>query len=145
MASAVLFIRLASLGLVPLFAFGQSGQETSVKTTVCELARHPENFDGKLVAVRAMVDSGVEDLPSGLVDDTCGAHMKFVTPDDAHFAELLKSKGYRKLVKEVKKSPYVEAAVTGIFKRFGTELKPDNRFALMSVEEVTVRKPPRVP
>jgi hypothetical protein len=91
-----------------------------------------------------MVDTGVEDLPAGVADDSCGGELKFFTPDDAHFAKLLKSKGYRKLVKDVKKNPVVQATVAGLFKRFGTGEKPDNRLALESVEDVVVIPQPRV-
>jgi hypothetical protein len=90
------------------------------------------------------VETGVQDLPAGAADDSCGGELKFFTPDDAHFARLLKSKGYRKLVKDVKKNPVVEATVTGLFKRFGTGQKPDNRLALESVEDVLVHPQPRV-
>lgn len=67
--------------------------------------------------------------------------MKFYAPNDAQFARLLKSKGYRKLVKD---NPVVEAAVTELFKRFGTDQKPDNRLALDSVEDVLVHPQPHV-
>jgi len=127
-----------------MFAFGQTGAGDAVKTTVCEIAKHPDAFDGKVVQVRALVETGVQDLPAGAADDSCGGELKFFTPDDAHFARLLKSKGYRKLVKDVKKNPVVEATVTGLFKRFGTGQKPDNRLALESVEDVLVHPQPRV-
>jgi hypothetical protein len=127
-----------------IFAFGQAGDTSVLKTTVCEIAAHPDTFDGKRVQLRAMVDTGVEDLPAGVADDSCGGELKFFTPDDAHFAKLLKSKGYRKLVKDVKKNPVVQATVAGLFKRFGTGEKPDNRLALESVEDVVVIPQPRV-
>ena len=130
--------------LPPIFAFGQAKAGDPAKTTVCEIARHPDTFDEKQVQVRATVETGVEDLPAGVTDESCGAELKFFTPDDPQFARLLKSKGYRKLVKDVKKNPVVEATVTGLFKRFGTGQKPDNRLALESVEDVVVRPQPRV-
>jgi hypothetical protein len=79
-----------------------------------------------------------------VADESCGGELKFFTPDDRHFALLLKSKGYRKLVKDVKKNPVVEATVTGLFKRFGSDQKPDNRLALESVDDVFVHPQPRV-
>ena len=131
-------------GLPPIFAFGQAKDSGLVKTTVCDIARHPDGFDGKVVRLRALVETGVQDLPSGVADDSCGGELKFYAPDDQHFALLLKSKGYRKLVKDVKKNPVVEATVTGVFKHFGTGQKPDNRLALDSVEDVLVHPQPRV-
>ena len=87
-----------------LFAFGQADDTGVVNTVVCEIAAHPDRFDGKRVQVRAIVDTGVDDLPAGMADDTCHGELKFFMPDDAHFAKLLKSKGYRKLVKDAKKN-----------------------------------------
>ena len=123
MAAAVSLALILCFSLPPIFAFGQAKAGDPAKTTVCEIARHPETFDGKQVQVR---------------------ELKFFTPDDPQFARLLKSKGYRKLVKDVKKNPVVEATVTGLFKRFGTGQKPDNGLALESVEDVVVRPQPRV-
>ena len=129
--------------LVPiLLALAQATPADPVKTTVCEITRHPDTFDGKLVQVRAAVETGVEDLPAGAADESCGGELKFFAPDDTQFARLLKSKGYRKLVKDVKKNPVVEATVTGLFKRFGTDQKPDNRLALESVQDVVVHPLP---
>ena len=135
---------LLCLGLPPVLAFGQAKAGEPVKTTVCEVARHPETFDGKLVQVRALVETGVQDLPAGVADDRCGGELKFYTPDDQHLVRLGKSKGFQKLIKDVKKNPVVEATVTGLFKRFGTDQKPDNRLALESVEDVLVIPQPHV-
>ena len=65
-------------------------------------------------------------------------------PDDQQLVRLGKSKGFQKLIKEVKRNPVVEATVTGLFKRFGTAQQPDNRLALESVGEVVVIPQPRV-
>ena len=131
-------------GLTRILSFEQTKAGEAVKTTVCEIARHPETFDGKLVQVRALVETGVQDLPAGVVDDSCGGELKFYTPDDQHLVLLGKSKGFQKLIKDVKKNPVVEATVTGLFKRFGTGQHPDNRLALESVGEVVVIPQPRV-
>jgi hypothetical protein len=144
MPAAVPLVVLLCLGLPPVLAFGQAKAGEPVKTTVCEVARHPETFDGKLVQVRALVETGVQDLPAGVADDRCGGELKFYTPDDQHLVRLGKSKGFQKLIKDVKKNPVVEATVTGLFKRFGTDQKPDNRLALESVEDVLVHPQPHV-
>jgi len=142
--AAISLAAILGLGLPPIFAFEQPKAGEAVKTTVCEIARHPETFDGKLVQVRALVETGVQDLPAGVADDNCGGELKFYTPDDQHLVRLAKSKGFQKLVKDVKKNPVVEATVTGWFKRFGTGEKPDNRLALESVGDVAVIPQPRV-
>jgi len=144
MPAAVPLVVLLCLGLPPVLAFGQAKAGEPVKTTVCEVARHPETFDGELVQVRALVETGVQDLPAGVADDSCGGELKFYTPDDQHLVRLGKSKGFQKLIKDVKKNPVVEATVTGLFKRFGTDQKPDNRLALESVEDVLVHPQPHV-
>lgn len=144
MIRTVSSVVILCLGLTRVLLFAQAEPAAPVKTSVCEIAAHSEAFDGKLVQVRATVDTGVEDLPSGVADESCGGELKFFTPDDRHFALLLKSKGYRKLVKDVKKNPVVEATVTGLFKRFGSDQKPDNRLALESVDDVFVHPQPRV-
>lgn len=145
MPAAVSLVLILCLGLPAALAFGPAQTGGPAKTTVCEIARHPDTFDGKLVQVRATMETGVQDLPAGAVDESCGGELKFFTPDDGHFARLLKSKGYRKLVDGVKKNPVVQATVTGLFKRFGTDQKPDNRLALQLVENVVVIPQPRVP
>jgi hypothetical protein len=78
-----------------------------------------------------------------MADESCGAELKLFTPDDPHLARLVKSKGFRKLIKEVKKNPVVEATVTGLFRRAAGEQKPNAGLALESVEDVVVFPQPR--
>ena len=144
MSAAVPVVALISPVLAANFAFAQDKAGEAVKTTVCEIAKHPEMFDGKLVEVRGRVDTGVQDLPASVADDKCGGELKFYTPDDHQLVRLAKSKGFQKLVKDVKKNPVVEATVSGWFKRFGSEDKPDNRLALESVADVVAIPQPRV-
>lgn len=136
------------LALSPVCVRAQPKLGEAAKTTVCEIVKHPETFDGKLVQVRATVDTGVQDLPSGVIDDSCGGDLKFYTPDDRHLVLLGKSKGFQRLVKELKKHPVVEATVIGLFKREvpgpGPDKKPVPGLALESVEDVTVIPQPRV-
>lgn len=135
-------------GLAPGFAFGQSKSAAPVKTTLCEIAKHPESFDGKRVQVRAIVETGVQDLPAGVGDESCGAELKFYTPDDPQFVKLAKSKGFQKLIKEVKKNPVVQATVTGLFKSSVPVAAPDQKpapgLALESVEDVMAIPQPHV-
>jgi len=123
----------------------QAAVEEPLKAALCDIVKNPDRFDGKLVQVRALVDSGVYDLPAGLGDESCGAEVKFFTPDDPRFAKLVKSKGFRKMTKEVKKNPVVEVTVTGWFKRTGSAEKPAYGLALESVEDVVVKPQPRKP
>ncbi|HUE01274.1 MAG TPA: hypothetical protein VMR62_16990 [Bryobacteraceae bacterium] len=139
---------ILSLGLAPVFALAETPADEPIKTTLCEITRYPETFDGKVVEVRAFVDSGVMELPSGVSDDSCGADLKFFTPDDLHFRRMAKSKGFRKLVKDVKRNPVVEATVTGLFKRSipgqGPGQKPQAGLALEAVDDVVVHPRPKV-
>lgn len=129
-------------------AFAETQAGEPIKTTVCEIAKHPETYDGKVVEVRALVDSGVEDLPAGVSDDSCGAALKFFTPDDLHFRGLVKSKAFQKLIKDVKKNPVVEATVTGLFRRSiphqGPDDKPQPGLALEGVTDIVVHPQPHV-
>lgn len=114
-----------------------------VKTALCEIFKNPEKFDGKKIQVHASVDSGVLDMPAGLSDDSCGAELKFYMPVDPDFGKLVKSKGFQKLLKDVKKNPAVEATVTGIFKRSVPGEKGAG-LSLEAVEDVVVHPQPRV-
>jgi hypothetical protein len=136
-ASAVLLLCLI---LPQARALAQAPNGPPLKATLCEIVKQPETFDGKLVEIRALVDSGVDDLPAGLGDESCGASVKFYTPDDQRFARLVKSSGFRKMTKEVKKNPVVLATVTGWFERTGTAEKPAYGLALESVGDVVVVK-----
>ncbi len=133
-------------GLWPLLAlcrWGEAETAEPVKTTLCEIARRPESFVGKAIEVRALVEAGREDLPEGVADDHCGAELKFLTPDDEHFARLLKSKAFRKLTKDVKRNPFVEATVTGTVRRLGTDAKAELGLAVESVANVVVKPLPK--
>ena len=149
MAVRVRWFWILSLSWPGILLFAETKAGEPVKTTLCELARHPEAFDGKVVELRALVDSGVLDLPAGVSDDSCGASLKFFTPDDARFRRLAKSKAFRKLVKDVKNNPVVEATVTGLFKRAVPDQPPNQApqpgLSLELVEDVVVHPLPRVP
>jgi hypothetical protein len=116
-------------------------REEPLKTTLCEIFTHPQNFKGKLVEVRAAVESGVDDLPAALTDDTCGAELKFLTPDEQHFARLIKDKQFQKLIKDVKKSPFVIATITGRIVDAGTREKPESGLAIESVQDIVMKTP----
>lgn len=134
---------VAAVSLALLFLSQANGGEP-VQTTVCEVFKQPEIFDGKLVQVRAIVESGVDDLPAGMADDSCGADLKFFMPEDPDFGRLLKSNAFRKLIKAVKNNPVVEATVTGRFKRAAADPKSDAGLALVSVDHISTRPQPRV-
>jgi len=113
------------------------------KAAVCEIVKNPQAFDGKLLEVHAVVESGIEDLPAGLTDDSCAAELKFFMPDDARFARLVKSKEFRKLTKELLRNPIVEATVIGWFKVLGTSQKPVPALALEEVRDIVVKPLPK--
>jgi hypothetical protein len=143
MYSAVLSILALLFALRPTFAF-ETADSVAVKTTLCEIVKHPETFDGKTVQVHALVESGLQDLPAAVSDQSCGAELKFYMPDDAHLAHLVKSKGFQKLIKDVKRNPVVEATVTGLFKRSLPSQNNEPGLALESVSDIVVRPQPHV-
>jgi len=114
--------------------FAQEGTKP-LETTLCQVVKQPDSFRGKLIEVRAMVDSGVQDLPVGVSDESCSAELKFLTPDEAHLARLLKSGEFRKLTKRLAKKPLVEATVTGLF----VQEKNGPGLVLESVKDVVVK------
>ena len=111
-----------------------------IPTTLCDILRQPQQFKGKLVSLRAVIEPGVEDLPEGAADQHCHAELKFFTPDDTHLSKLLKSKEFQKLVRALKKSPRVEATISGVFQ---VTDKPENRLAIESVSRVTAQPRPK--
>jgi hypothetical protein len=119
-------------------AFAQTATDSPVKTTLCEIVKRPEYFNGKVVQFRATVESGVMDLPSGVADESCSAELPFFAPDDQHLAALLKNKKFRKLQKDLAKTPLVQATVTGRFEHLPAK-KPDSLLVLESVGEVVAK------
>jgi hypothetical protein len=59
--------------LVSGLSFGQSTLDEPIKTTLCELLKEPERFNGKMVQFRAVVFYGFE--ASLLRDDSCSAEV----------------------------------------------------------------------
>jgi hypothetical protein len=131
-----------------LLCAGAPAADGPVKATVCEIAKRPEAFDGKMVRVRAVVDTGLQDLPSGMIDESCGGQLKFYAPGDQDLVRLGRSKGFKKLVKDTKKNPVVEATVTGLFKSAipgqTADQKPEPGLAVETVEDVVVIPQPHV-
>ena len=68
------------LSIRPLVA-QQLGRTTN--TTVCDIASHPERFDGKIVRVKARIESGIEVF--GIVDPLgkCKELFLLAYPDEA--------------------------------------------------------------
>jgi len=140
MAAVISWVVLIGCGLLPAYAAAQGDTTAPVEAAICELAQHPERFADKRIEVRGTVESGVADLPAGLMSESCGAEVKFFMPDDERMARLVKSRGFRKLVKEVKRHPVVEATVSGLFRVTGTHEKPTLELSLEAVESVAVKR-----
>ncbi|MFN7994909.1 MAG: hypothetical protein U0Q18_14985 [Bryobacteraceae bacterium] len=123
----------------------QTTDQEPIQRPLCQIIREPDNYNGKLVQFRASIESGQEDLPSGVADDSCAADVPFFSPDDKQLDRLLKDKEFRKLLKEVKRNPFVDATVTGWFLS-GASAKPrpgqrpGPKLILESVSNVKVRK-----
>ncbi len=138
-------VKLACLCLcLAAGVFAQSKTGAPVKTTLCDMVKHPQDFNGKLVQFRATIESGVMDLPSGVADESCSAELPFFTPDDQHLAALLKNKEFHKLQKDLQKTPLVQATITGRWFEHLPANKPEYRLVLDSVGEVLAKrvKPP---
>lgn len=57
------------LAAIPGAAFGQTNSDGPMKATVCELAKEPSRYKGKIVTVRGRVLIGFEDFE--LSTDSC--------------------------------------------------------------------------
>jgi hypothetical protein len=66
-------VALAILGFVPPQPFGQAASDGPVNTTLCNLMRTPELFDGKKVQVRGVVRGGFETVT--ISDESCAAYV----------------------------------------------------------------------
>jgi hypothetical protein len=64
---------LAILGFVPARAFEQAASDGLVNTTLCNLVRRPELFDGKKVRARGVVRGGFETVT--ISDESCAAYV----------------------------------------------------------------------
>lgn len=120
-------------------AVAQTKTDGPVKTTLCEIVKRPADFNGKAVQFRATIESGVMDLPSGASDESCSAELPFFTPDDQHLAALFKNKEFRKLQKDLEKTPMVQATITGMFEHMPAK-KPEFRLVLEAVGEVAAKR-----
>jgi hypothetical protein len=69
--------------VLPALMFSQVRTPEPIKTTVCELLKSPETFNGQMVQVRATVASSFE--WGGLVDKRCDGHL---LSDDDGFSAL---------------------------------------------------------
>ena len=77
-------------------------QQPPARSTLCELVSSTENFHGKLVQIRAIVQTGFQ--TSLLRDDACSAFIWFAGADDAQADPALKkSREYQKMVQSLNK------------------------------------------
>jgi hypothetical protein len=108
-ASILLFFVIPlgfSLSILPLEA--QDGRRT-LNTTVCDIASHQERFDGKIVRVRAQINSGIEVFGLSDPDRKCKNIFWLTYPDLAHTSQ-----------------PQVGSAI----KHIPVELRKDQQFVL---------------
>ena len=73
----------AFLALLPCVAFGQGNADEPIKTTLCQLVKTPDQFNGKMVQVRGVVLSSLE--YGELKDGSCSAYL---FPHDDGFPAL---------------------------------------------------------
>lgn len=71
--SALVVVGIMIVAVLSDMAFGQVKSDEPIKTTLCELLKTPEKFNGKMVEVRATVKSGFE--WGGLTDASCSANL----------------------------------------------------------------------
>jgi hypothetical protein len=74
MSPAIRAVFLFTLAVLPIPTFGQAKPNSPVQTTVCDLVKTPEPFDGKIVQFRAEYISNLQ--RASFVDDRCGAEIE---------------------------------------------------------------------
>jgi len=120
---------------------GATGQDTVIMTTLCEVTKQPERFDGRSIQLRAAIRPGVEDSPTVLFDASCSAVVAVVLPQKAPSQHV---KEYRKLCRSMKKEQAVTATVIGRFARtivhFGNGATLGSQLDLETVSEVAAMR-----
>ncbi len=109
---------------------------TPIKTTVCELARQPANFNGQVVEVRATIAASEE--ASVLTDSTCSATILLTVADGITRSS---EKQVHELTTKLKKRPTVTATITGRFehaasRQFGHNVAFDSRLLMQSAAQI---------
>lgn len=80
------FIAVVLLGVLPGVVSAQAHADDPIQTTLCELVRSPERFDGKMVQFVATIGIGFE--ASLLVDDSCSARIWLSVGEPPAFGKL---------------------------------------------------------
>jgi hypothetical protein len=112
--------------LHPAAVFGQAASGAPIKTTLCEIVKNPNLFDGKIVTLRTYIASG-PDVPPGLYDRRCPPN-NLLRIDEHLRGPVEASSGYRELQKNLRPETPIEATVTGMF--IHKNVRPDiNTFA----------------
>lgn len=136
MQNARLSIAFAFLPL----AVAQRPLGAPVRTTVCELVREPNHYNGKLVEIHARIARNEE--ATAIVDDNCSALILFVVGDPKIADKPGSGPAFRKLMRLLKTSPGVTALVAGKFEHspagrvWGHQSMFDSRLITMSVTDV---------
>jgi len=71
---------LAIFMAVPSGVLSAQNKNVPIRTTICELVKHPRRYNGRIVEVRATVQGGFE--TSALVDPACSERVWFDGPDE---------------------------------------------------------------
>ncbi len=125
-----------AVGLAVAIA-GATRQNAAIMTTLCEVTKHPERFDGRSIQLRAAISPGIEDSPTVLVDRSCSAVVAVLWPKKAPRQH---AKEYRKLRRCVKREQAATATVIGRFARiivhFGNGATLDSGLDLETVLDV---------
>jgi hypothetical protein len=136
------------------------GQSAPIKVTLCELAEHPEQYAGKMVAVHAS-EMGKDFWIEDFTNKSCAAWTQVIVvyPNQIKPApgfDLIRDDAFDKFFEEVRKGMNVEATYEGRFdvayvwrdhkrisigteKGFGKKGKYGARIVLRNITEVVAR------
>jgi hypothetical protein len=108
------------LGLCAVIGQGHADEQGApIKVTLCDLAEHPEQYAGKMVAVRAS-EMGKDFWIEDFTNKPCSAYTPVIVvyPDQIKPApgfDLVRDDTFNKFFEEVRKGRYVEATYEGRF------------------------------
>src|SRR5271157_1913042 len=78
MLNAIRPLLATAVVLCPAIMSGQAVAREPIETTLCELVKEPEGFNGKIVQLRAVIQTGFE--LSVVRDDSCSASIWLTGP-----------------------------------------------------------------
>jgi hypothetical protein len=129
-----------------IFTFGAVAQPATqtVQTTVCQLIKNPDQYNGKVIEIRAHISAS--DEASVALDPRClGSTILFLVEDSRTNQAAASEAELRRLAQLLKQHSSVTATIIGLFdhaqeRRFGHQNGWNDRILATSVSDVRVEE-----